>query len=189
MNCYSCLSTQQFEYGDYKIIPVQKEEIENIRLWRNNQMDILRQETKISSKEQKIYYKENIWPKMEEIEPNTILVSIHLNHKMIGYGGLVNISWVHKRAEVSFLSDPNRSQNIKFYNKDFSSFLNLIKLVGFDDLGLNRLYTETYDIRDKHISILESNGFKKEGVWRQHIYIKGKSIDSILHGCLNSDRF
>ena len=65
MNSYSCLSNQQFEYGDYKIRPVQKKEIENIRLWRNKQMDVLRQETKISFNEQKIYFKENIWPKMK----------------------------------------------------------------------------------------------------------------------------
>jgi RimJ/RimL family protein N-acetyltransferase len=185
MISYSCLDKQRFDNGDYYIKPVQENDIEKIRLWRNNQMNILRQETKISAKQQRKYYKDNIWPKMGDIEPDIILVSLFLKEKMIGYGGLVNISWKHKRAEVSFLCSYKRLLNNQFYKEDFSNFLCLIKYISFSELGLNRLYSETYDIRNEHISILEANGFEKEGIWRKHAFIDYKYVDSLLHGCLN----
>jgi len=63
--------------------------------------------------------------------------------------------------------------------------LTLIKAVAFDYLKFNRLFTETFNIRQFHISTLESNGFIREGVLKEHVIINGKYVDSIFHGCLN----
>jgi RimJ/RimL family protein N-acetyltransferase len=62
-----------------------------------------------------------------------------------------------------------------------------MKSLAFDVLGLQRLFTETYDIRNLHIATLEESGFMREGVMRQHLRIGVNSVDSIIHGCLKND--
>jgi len=47
------------------------------------------------------------------------------------------------------------------------------------------LFTETYDIRPRHVAILEMNGFKLEGRLIDHVLIDGKYIDALIHGCVN----
>ncbi|MNC80618.1 hypothetical protein D3C75_1334820 [compost metagenome] len=59
-----------------------------------------------------------------------------------------------------------------------------MKKVTFDTLQFNRLFTETFDIRPLHISILEKCGFQYEGRMKQHAYVAGALVDSILHGYL-----
>ena len=59
-----------------------------------------------------------------------------------------------------------------------------MKRVAFDDLGFNRLFTETYAFRHEHISLLEKNGFRFEGKMKQHTMINGTFVDSLLHGYL-----
>ena len=60
----------------------------------------------------------------------------------------------------------------------------LLKELAFQDIGFDRIFTETYALRTHHISVLESIGFDREGVLRNHIKIDGRSVDSIIHGCI-----
>jgi RimJ/RimL family protein N-acetyltransferase len=54
-------------------------------------------------------------------------------------------------------------------------------------LDLNRLFLETYDVRKKHIQIIEDSGFVLEGRLKQHVIINGAFIDSLIHGMVKSD--
>jgi RimJ/RimL family protein N-acetyltransferase len=67
------------------------------------------------------------------------------------------------------------------------AFLHFLSGWAFGELGLNRLFTETYAFRDAHIAILERAGFISEGRLRQHVVVAGRPTDSILHGLLASD--
>ena len=183
---YKCLRNQITIKGGYSIALVQREDIEAIRNWRNQQMAVLRQAAEITKDEQKGYFSQEVWSQIENNEPSQILLGLLLDDKLIGYGGLVHISWEHKRAEVSFLSATDRAEVPPLYSKDFVTFLTLIKLLATDQLRLNRLFSETYHFRKSHISLLESAGFVKEGALRQHTLLDGKPIDSIIHGCLLS---
>lgn len=179
-----CLPQQEVALEEYRIAPVNPNHIERIRHWRNGQMDVLRQLKPISEAEQRKYYQTRIWPEMALDRPKNILMIFCLQDEPIGYGGLVHIAWEHLRAEVSFLLAPERSGDPETYARDFAAFLFLIKLMAFEQLRLNRLFTETYDIRSHHISILEHAGFVREGVMRHHVRIGERAVDSILHGCL-----
>ena len=77
-------------------------------------------------------------------------------NEFIGYGGLVNIDYSNRKAEISFLVDKDRTLNCKVYEKDFSYFLNFIIDFAYKNLNLNKLWTETYTFRNFHISILEN---------------------------------
>jgi|TARA_B110000196_G_C20860875_1_gene527300 RimJ/RimL family protein N-acetyltransferase len=185
MLSYKCLKKQKVEYGDYSIMPIQEDNIELIRQWRNQQIEVLRQEFNISKDQQEKYFSEKIWPQLDLKDPIDILMGLYFKDSFIGYGGLVHIAWQHKRAEVSFLLETKRMSTFEIYEKDFKSYLELIKLIATDQLSLNRLYTETYSFRERHIDILESSGFSKEGVMKEHIILDGVLIDSVIHGFLS----
>ena len=111
-----------------------------------------------------------------------MLFSFLENEQCIGYGGLTNIDWASKRVELSFLVNHQRAANNDLYLKDFSSFIDLMKKIAFDELNFNRIFTETYDLRPLHIRILEENGFKLEGRMKEHILVNGVLTDSLIHG-------
>jgi len=184
---YKALKINTFNNNGYDLIPIRETDMESIRVWRNAQMDVLRQKELLTNESQKQYFNEIIKPSFSEQFPNQILFSFLYKNECIGYGGLVNISWIDKRAEMSFLVDNQRVIDKAQYKKDMDSFIELMKTVCFKELNFNRLFTETYDFRHHHISILESNGFKKEGIMREHINYNEKFIDSILHSILKKE--
>lgn len=182
---YRCINLQEFHFGRFSLETIQDEDIEDIRGWRNAQIDILRQSGEISPSQQKKYFEDFIWPTMALDNPKNILLTFFENNKRIGYGGMVHISWEHRRAEVSFLLDPVLARDPTAYAVYFSAYLSMIKEFAFSLLNFKRLYTETYDFRKKHIEILESCSFKFEGQMRKHIMIGDKHHDSLIHGIIN----
>jgi 2-polyprenyl-3-methyl-5-hydroxy-6-metoxy-1,4-benzoquinol methylase/RimJ/RimL family protein N-acetyltransferase len=179
---YICLSEEKYVLNDYALVALRKQDIYQIKEWRNVQIDVLRQKRLLTDAVQENYYQSAILPTYRQPFPRQILFSILRNEVCIGYGGLVNISWEDRRAEISFLVDHLRASNEAQYEGDFTNYLTLIKRIAFEELDLNRLFLETYDIRSKHIRIIENSGFSLEGRLRQHVTINGKKVDSLLHG-------
>ncbi len=183
---YKCLQGNIFKLGTYSIKPINNSEIEQIRVWRNAQMDVLRQKNSISIEQQIGYFDKHIWPLFEETQPNQLLFSFYKEDDFIGYGGIVHISWQDQRAEMSFLINPSYTQPDDLYAELLSSFISLVKTVVFDDLNFHKLFTETYAHRTFHISILEKNGFILDGVLRDHVIINDKFTNSLMHSILKN---
>lgn len=184
---YRCLTKQNFTQGDFELSAIKKDHIMQIRQWRNEQMSLLRQKNEISEIEQLNYFEKNVWPTFKLERPTQILFSFFNSGQLVGYGGLVHISWEDLRAEVSFLLDTAIGANPQVYATYFANYLKLIKEVTFENLGFNRLFTETYDIRPLHIAILENNGFIMEGRMRQNNIIAKQAVDSLIHGITKND--
>jgi len=180
-NKYRCLKSNHYNIDGYSIVPIRKSDMELIRQWRNEQIKILRQEIPITKRRQKNYYRKIIKPLFNKEKPNKILFSYLLNGELIGYGGLTNIDWESKRAEISFLLKTSIVNNSEKYSKEFSIFLDFIKRLSFEEILFHKLFTETYDIRPVHINILEKNGFILEGRLKKHILIDGRYVDSLIH--------
>jgi carbamoyl-phosphate synthase large subunit len=185
-NLYECLKNAAYNFKEYSLVPLRKEDIFLIKKWRNEQIRILRQKHPLSDADQERYFKEVIQPTFTALRPEQILFSFLLQNKLIGYGGLVHIDWESKRAEVSFLLDTRRSNHLETHEHDFTVYLHLIKKVAFEDLHFHRLHTETFDIRDHHIAIMERNGFVREGRLKDHVMIDNEFVDSLVHGCLQN---
>lgn len=183
---YKCMPTTRISDGTFSVQAVQPRHIEYIRQWRNAQMDVLRQPTVITPEEQEAYYRKDIWPDMCSPQPENILLAYKENGNLIGYGGLVHIAWEHRRAEISFLLDTKLAGTRDDYTLYFPAFLRLMKALAFDNLGLDRLCTETYAIRKDYIVALEVSGFQREGVLKHHVRISKHPVDSFVHGCLRS---
>jgi len=166
---------------NYKLIPIRLEDAEIIRKWRNEQINVLRQEKPISNSEQIQYFKQTILPTFEKSKPELILFSFLEHSQIIGYGGFVNIDWDKKITEISFLVETDRTKNFSLYEADFSIFLEFLKKIACDELNFNELFTETYDIRHIHIGILEKNGFNVFKKNKNGKIINGKSFDILFH--------
>lgn len=166
---------------------VQRADIEPIRQWRNAQMEVLRQTAPVSPEEQERYFSSKVWPEMGRTDPVQILLAIESENELIGYGGLVHVSWPNQRAEVSFLVAPAVESVPDTRSAVFASFLGLVQELAFEDLGLRRLTTETFESRTRHMATLEAAGFVREGVLREHVLIRGVPANSIIHGLLAQD--
>jgi hypothetical protein len=184
---YIALKKNEFHVDNYSIRPTREIDMENIRQWRNSQMSLLRQANELLPADQSWYFKNVIKSLFIDKEPKQLIFSFFKDDQLIGYGGLVNLSWKDKRAEMSFLLDDKRAKDIIVYKEDMNNFIFLIKKVIFKEMKFNRLFTETFAFRKKHISILKENGFKKEGILRNHIKKFNKFHDSIIHGILKGD--
>jgi hypothetical protein len=150
---------KEWKRETYSLVPLREEDIFLIKRWRNEQIDILRQKKPLSDDEQTKYYNEVIRPLFKEGEPDQILFSFLQEDTCIGYGGLVHIDWLKREAEVSFLVDMKRAENAQLYRRDFGIYLSLIQLIAFEELQLDRIFTETYAVRPVHVAILEDSGF------------------------------
>lgn len=184
---YKILPFEEMKYKSLLAKAINREDIEFIRVCRNSQKNILRQSKDISKKMQINYFEKIVWPQLALDKPSMILLSLFCKNKIIGYGGLVNISWDNKRAEISYIVNNDINENKISYKSCMNNFLCLIKKIAFINLSINRIYTETFDIRPEHISILENNGFQLEGRMKSHVIIDNKEIDSIIHGYLKSN--
>ena len=185
MNSYNCLPVQELKLNNYSIVPIRYIDIQEIRRWRNEQIDVLRQEKIITPEQQTQYYESVIKKSFFEHQPTIILFSFFLEKDCVGYGGLTNINWKLKNAELSFICETKRSKKTDLYQKDFSVFLKLIKQLSFEYLKFVKLYTETYDIRDNHIKILEAHEFILTSTLIKNKPIRKEWINVLFHSLYN----
>lgn len=188
---------KEFNNNQIMIIPIKFEHRLNILKWRNEQLFHLRQKELISEKNQQKYFNNILRPLFEQKHPNQLLFSIFLKNKFVGYGGLVHINWIDKHCELSFLVETSileKHEDVHELNSGnsdykliFSEFISCMKEITFKNLKFNRLFTETYSIRKKHIKILEINKFKFEGAQREKVFIGKEFVDSLYHSIIKSD--
>ena len=49
---YTCLEKNNYSFENYELIPIRIQDMESIGMWRNDQIDFLRQEKSLSSTDQ-----------------------------------------------------------------------------------------------------------------------------------------
>ena len=91
----------------------------------------------------------------------------------IGFGSLLNIDWLVKKAELSMVIG-NRSYWGGGYGTE--SYKLLINY-GFLELGLNKIYG--YQLKHNHAAhrVVEKLGWTREGLLRQDLYSHGRIRD------------
>ena len=181
MKKYSFLEKNSYSFKNYKIIPIRFDDLLKIKNWRNEQLQILRQNKPLNDSEQLSYYENTIKKSLIAKEPDQILFSFLLNDECIGYGGLVHIDWNKNEAELSFLNETKRSLNDVIFENDFKIFLKLIFEISFCELSIKKIKTEAYDIRKNLIKILEETGFIFDKKITSSVMINDINHDSLLH--------
>ena len=184
---YKLLDGFDGQLGEYEVCSVRQEDALPIMHWRNAQIDALRQREALTEEQQLSYFRKNVFPSFSLEQPPMVILSYLKSGQLIGYGGIVHLNWEAKRGEVSFLLDPDRTKDKASYGQDLNHFLTLLKRLAFDHLQLNRLTTEAYGNRPWHVEAIEANGFRHEGILRQHALKGDQLVDAHLHACLREE--
>jgi RimJ/RimL family protein N-acetyltransferase len=165
------------ERGNLELHPISREHILPIMDYRNAQMDILRQYRHLNEEDQ------DRWFASLTTDRSQVQFSMYLNKQFCGYCGLTNIDYINRRAEISFLinGQPNDTE------VTFCTAIHLLCDFGFNNLGMNKIYTETFAFREAHIRTLGVCGFITEGILRMHQFKKGKFHDSIIQSMLKGE--
>lgn len=179
MREYKCLNKQVYSKGKYSIVPIRYEDRMLIKKWRNEQIYHLRQNKPLTEEDQENYFKNVVSKLFEQDKPNQILFSYLQRGVCIGYGGLVHINWIDRNAEISFII--NTELEDSEFIKHWSTYLDLIEDIGFNDLQMHKLYTYAFDLRHHLYIALELNNYKKEATLKEHCFFNDKFIDVIIH--------
>lgn len=150
---------------------INKKDVEQFRLWRNNHYKNFRQYKLISEVEQIKWFNTT----------DDIMFAICEDDKLIGCAGLCYIDMKNRNADLSIYLGETYIDN---------RALDAIKLIfdyGFFELGLERIYNDlfAYDIK-KH-NVLIASGMEVEGIARNKYYRDGKFHNAKLYSILRSD--
>lgn len=151
--------------------------------WRNEQIYHLRQDRPLTFEDQNNYFLNIVNKLFEQEKPKQILFSFLEKNVCIGYGGLVHINWVDRNAELSFILETKLENDYFAYY--LSIFLKLIERVAFLDLNLHKIYSYAFDIRPHLYPILESEGFDKDAILKEHCFFNGEFKDVVIHFKIN----
>lgn len=180
---YPFLEQNVFAKDEYSIVPIRYEDRLQIMEWRNEQIYHLRQAKPLTESDQEYYFANIVSKLFEQEQPNQILFSYLKNDECIGYGALVHINWIDKNAEISFV------MNTKLEKKDFhfhwKTYLSLIEELAFKELKLHKIFTYAFDLRPHLYKAIESAGFTKEAVLKEHCIFQGELKDVVIHSKVN----
>ena len=180
---YKFLKRKLF-YKNFSIENLRNEDLEKLRIWRNSQKKVLRQNNTLSKSNQNKYFNDYISKQVKKKFPEVILFAFKYKKKIIGYGGFVYISWENERAEVSYLLKTEYTFNKNTYKFYSLIYFALIKKLAFKIIKFKRIFTETFIFRKNHIKILEKSGFKKEGILRKHNIKNKKRVNVVVHSII-----
>ncbi len=184
-NKYKVLKKQSFTKENHAIVPVRLEDRLQIMKWRNEQMYHLRQDKLLTVKDQDFYF-ENIVNKLfDQEKPNQILFSYLEDDICIGYGGLVHINWIDKNAEISFIMKTTLEK--ESFNFHWQTYLQLIEQLAFKELNFHKIFTYAFDLRPHLYKAIESSGFIKEAVLKEHCFYNNEYKDVVIHSKLNKE--
>ncbi|WP_374764574.1 GNAT family N-acetyltransferase [Yunchengibacter salinarum] len=161
--------------------PLSEADMMVIRRWRNDQMDVLRQDQPIGEAAQRTYYRTHVAPQYARAQPTQLLYAVHEGDALVAYGGLVHMNWYARAAEVSFLADTAIPHESDRHDGLFRAFLARL-LDRAESLGLVRLTAELYDLRPRHGAALSDCGFKLERRHAGAVHIRGQAVDSLFYG-------
>ena len=104
------------------------------------------------------------------------------NTSHIGNCGLINIDCRSRRGQIwIYLHDQYIGQGLG------KEAITLILKYAFHYLNLNRIYLYVVSTNLSAITFYERCGFKNEGTFRQHVFLKNKYEDAIWFGILKED--
>ena len=183
-NQYKVLDKSRFCIDNFSLVPIRFEDRYDIMKWRNDQIYHLWQSEPLTKEVQDDYFNNVVSKLFAQDKPNQILFSYLYKNECIGYGGLVHINWIDKNAEISFVMNTELEKDE--FHKHWSIYLDLLQKVAFNELNFHKIYTYAFDLRPHLYNVLESVGFYKEAILKEHCCFEGNFIDVIIHSKINS---
>lgn len=163
---------------------VEIEDLQQFRDWRNNQefRKHFREYRELNMRQQEIWFEEKV------VKDNTtLMLSIKRNddNELLGCCGFVYINWVHRHADLSLYIGWEDS-----YIDDDGYAAESCRLLldyGFNELGLNKVWTEIYEFDEKKKAFYDKFGFQQDGLLRQNYWHDGKWWSSIILSLIHNE--
>lgn len=131
--------------------------------------------------------REEVENTLDEYEKNNeselFIVKTCEDDKVIGLIGFLDIIWENSAANL-FVGIGDKSKWGLGYGKEAVS---LILDYGFNELDFHRVGLNVIEGNTRAISLYESLGFKKEGIFREFLVRNDKRINLELYGMLKSE--
>ena len=163
---------------------VEKSDVSQLKDWRNNSdfRKYFREYKELSDENQENWYKNEVLK-----SPETIMFSIRRNEDniLLGCCGFVYYKHIHKHADLSLYIGWNDEYiDKKGYAKESCE---LLMAYGFNELCLNKIWTEIYEFDDRKRELYLSLGFQQDGLLRQNYWYDGKWWNSRILSILSSE--
>lgn len=166
-------------YGDIVLRPIERTDLEQIRVWRNDP------ELRSRTREWKALNLDNQKQWFERISDPQRTDHMFM---LVYYGqpiGVIGLcGWTHhdRHAEISFYIGEPLMRGKGLMKRALSMLIEW----GFDQ-GLHRIFAEVYDFNIVSVKLLERLGFSHEGRQRHHAFRDGAFVDSVMMGLLATD--
>lgn len=104
------------------------------------------------------------------------------NNQLIGCVSLQNIDYINRTAEIAEIIGEKQYRTIRYMEES----IGIIIKFGFNTLNLNRIYGGTLS-EEFALFLIKRFKFKKEGLFRNHVFKNGEYKDIYYLGLLYSD--
>jgi len=119
---------------------------------------------------------------MDKTKINFSIIS-KTDNKLIGMTGLLDITTVHSRAQM-YITIGEKD----YWGKGLASeIIQALLEYAFTEVNLNKVYLYTIPANDRGRKVYEKNGFKNEGVLKQHYFCVGAYQDLYVHAVMRDD--
>lgn len=161
------------------LAPLRLDDLEQIRLWFAEQevtRNLLHRHVLSSAQEQE-------WYDRAARATDAVFWGLMVDGQIIGTTSLSGIDWINRHAGSGTVIG-ERSQWGKGYG---SQSVALRTAYAFNELGLEKLETETRTINTAMQRCLEKSGYQQIGVRRHHLFVEGGWQDTVLYDLLRAD--
>lgn len=120
-----------------KLDALSREQCQHVRLWRNEEPQFLRTPYFLTEKIQDEFYDNVVCNRDSKHRYFSIIEG---DYFLIGMGGITNIEWENRTAEISLIINP------EYRGKGYGrKAVDLLIKQGFGEMGLYSIYGEVYD--------------------------------------------
>jgi hypothetical protein len=163
----------------FKFVKVQEEHLEKIRLWRMSEevTMYLYTDPQINQEGQKKWYQQIIQ------DPFRMDWVVNVDGMDVGVVWLYDINPLHRRCFWAYYL---AGESVRGKGIGGLIELNLLNYV-FEHFKLHKLCCEVFEWNHAVVKIHQKCGFKIEGVFREHIWKRGKYHNVVSMGILRQD--
>jgi len=163
---------------------VEKEDLQELRNWRNNPdfRKHFREYRELNLTQQEKWFEEKV-----VADKTTLMFSVKRNddRELLGCTGFVYINWVHRHADLSlYIGWQGAYIDEEGYAEESCR---LLLEYGFNELCLNKIWTEIYEFDEKKKALYDKFDFRQDGLLRQNYWYDGKWWDSRILSIIQRD--
>lgn len=163
---------------------LEREDLPLLMDWRNQEefRKHFREYRELNSDMQNSWYEKKVLG-----DPGTVMFAIRSikDGELLGCCGLCYINWVHRNADLSLYIGKDLLYIDELGYAEESC--RLLFQYGFQELGLEKIWSELYEFDQKKITLYQKLGMQIDGTLRNQYFYDGKWWDSKILSILSGE--